>query len=253
MRLGLLIFLNLSLNTLCFAELAPVVKETIHALQKGEEVPFTSVIPNELPQVPKAIQDLLKTAARYGKAEADSAFFLPEATPVPRELRPYISGSQDFSRYIVDLEAENFFKVLFKHIAQNSIVTPVKLTGWDLFHGHVFAIIDSELIYPVDLAMVFHAKEYPRDYPFYGNQTQDPRIGSQCQTSDHDYHLRNYLWLLSTNQVVLLDPLQEGFPKTWIEPNTKFFTVDQDLFSSLRLFDLNYFPWFDEHKIFACP
>ena len=31
--------------------------------------------------------------------------------------------------------------------------------------------------------------------------TRDPRVGTRTSTSDSDYHLRNFFWLLSTNTV----------------------------------------------------
>ena len=37
------------------------------------------------------------------------------------------------------------------------------------------------------------------------------RRGTGCSTAQPSFALRNYLWLLSTNRVVLLDPAAPGF------------------------------------------
>ena len=42
---------------------------------------------------------------------------------------------------------------------------------------------------------------------------RDPRTGTCCSIEDADYHLRNYVWLLSTNTIALLDP-RSGTP--WV-------------------------------------
>ena len=68
-----------------------------------------------------------------------------------------------------------------------------------------------------DLGILFHAREFPKEYrasryqdvtpvgdPKMGG-IHDMRWGTECSIEDGDSHLRNYVWLLSTNRVVILD------------------------------------------------
>lgn len=85
-----------------------------------------------------------------------------------------------------------------------------------------------------DLGILFHSKEFPEEfgnstgrYPigcpgillFFrlqkiiieyieaGGNIKDPRIGTKCSVKHPDYHIRNYLWLLSNNSIIILDLL----------------------------------------------
>jgi hypothetical protein len=40
-----------------------------------------------------------------------------------------------------------------------------------------------------------------------GGNIKDPRIGTKYSVLDKDYHVRNYLWLLSSNSLILFDLL----------------------------------------------
>ena len=62
------------------------------------------------------------------------------------------------------------------------------------------------------MATVSHPQVYPLGAPAMGGP-RDPRTGTCCSIEDADYHLRNYVWLLSTNTIALLDP-RSGTP--WV-------------------------------------
>lgn len=74
--------------------------------------------------------------------------------------------------------------------------------------------------------------------------SRDPRTGTKHSTSDADYALRNYVWLLSDPyRVWLLDPRVPSFDKRHLvsEEDTEFWTVSEDSFGA-PIGDLNFFP-----------
>ena len=105
----------------------------------------------------------------------------------------------------------------------------------------------------LELGILFHAKEYPKEFRFdklspifpIGHPKMgglfDVRFGTTQSTSDEDYRLRNYIYLLSTNEIYLLDPKEPDFPADYIV-DQEFFTISESFFSSFRLGDVNYFP-----------
>jgi len=106
-----------------------------------------------------------------------------------------------------------------------------------------------------DFGILFHAKEYPKEYrmtkygPLYpigademGGE-KDPRIGSKSSVHDEDFPLRNLIYLLSRNQVYELDVRKADFPEDALS-DKEFCTVNAGSLGSLDVvFDVNYFPW----------
>jgi len=74
---------------------------------------------------------------------------------------------------------------------------------------------------------------------------QDVRQGSECSTTDSDYHLRNYIWMLSLNQIFLVNPCDPSFSSDWV-PCREFYTLHEAVCAgseaSNSLGDMNYFP-----------
>ena len=140
-----------------------------------------------------------------------------------------------------DKDIARFFKSLFLDIQVHSPVD-VHLTGWDLHHGHLIITGLSREGRNPSLAILFHAKEYPREYPHFGKHG-DPREGSPLSIEDDNYHLRNYLWTLGELDVRLLDPLSPDFPKGWIADwKSPFYTVDEFAVGSQYLGTIYFFP-----------
>eukprot|EP00933_Yihiella_yeosuensis_P014004 TRINITY_DN12722_c0_g1_i1.p1 TRINITY_DN12722_c0_g1~~TRINITY_DN12722_c0_g1_i1.p1 ORF type:complete len:371 (-),score=75.89 TRINITY_DN12722_c0_g1_i1:222-1334(-) len=105
----------------------------------------------------------------------------------------------------------------------------------------------------VDFGLLFHAKEYPKEWKRSrwadwhpigsveaGGPDGDPRMGTLCSVKDVHYPLRNLLWLLSTNTLYQFDPSAEGF-KVPIS-HDEFCTIATEAFDSYPLGDVNYFP-----------
>eukprot|EP00658_Telonema_sp_P-2_P053104 TRINITY_DN4152_c0_g1_i1.p1 TRINITY_DN4152_c0_g1~~TRINITY_DN4152_c0_g1_i1.p1 ORF type:complete len:412 (-),score=86.49 TRINITY_DN4152_c0_g1_i1:271-1506(-) len=120
----------------------------------------------------------------------------------------------------------------------------------------------------LDLGILFHAREFPTDYRTsrYGDTypvghaamggEKDVRIGSECCTQDPDFHLRNYVWLMSLNQVFLVDPTDQSFNEEWI-PCKEFHTLHEVTCSGhghqgRALGDVNYFPFLETHQVLWC-
>ena len=129
-------------------------------------------------------------------------------------------------------EVADFFAGLFAYIAGREaiecggVTTRVQLAPWDLSHGHLVMHEAPDGGY--ELAIVFHAKEFPKEYRHTSTSpvlpighelmggAQDPRTGTQVSVSDADYHLRNYVYLLSSNTVYLLDVAATQFPQAFV-------------------------------------
>eukprot|EP00754_Rhynchopus_humris_P035476 Rhum_TRINITY_DN17000_c0_g1::Rhum_TRINITY_DN17000_c0_g1_i1::g.165022::m.165022 len=129
-------------------------------------------------------------------------------------------------------EVADFFAGLFSYIAGREaiecggVTTRVQLAPWDLSHGHL--VMHEAPDGGFELAIVFHAKEFPKEYRHTSTSpvlpighelmggAQDPRTGTQVSVADVDYHLRNYVYLLSSNTVYLLDVAAEQFPQAFV-------------------------------------
>ena len=224
----------------------------VEALQRGEVPACVHVLPGAPPPPPRALRDYLKDAMQSGGEAADASLYEGELRRVPKPFRRFVSGGDRFCRF-KDWRCATFFASLFHHIQAHS-PTRVELQTWDLFHGHLFAHATPPKRpggrVRCDLGILFHAREFPlevrrnqlgKPYPIRSRHTggeADVRIGTQCSIKDPDYFLRNYLWLLSTNQVVLLDthrPELRG-----VIQNSEFHTVGSGNFAQLG--DINYFP-----------
>ena len=107
-----------------------------------------------------------------------------------------------------------------------------------------------------EVGILFHAKEFPAEFtnsaknfrpvghPSMGG-SKDPRTGTCCSVHDDDYHVRNYLWLLSTNTIVVLDPNHEAFPKRGLMQHGASGVIFKSVAAfafGLYLGDVNYFP-----------
>ena len=139
---------------------------------------------------------------------------------------------------------ESFFRDLFFALrdAPNKTVnnhsTDVTLQPWDLSHAHIVRCDRGP--HGETLAMVFHTKEFPKEYrhtstspvlplnhPDMGGPL-DPRVDSKVSVADANYHLRNYIYLLSTNTLYLLDPRAPGYPSYFLaREGCEFFTFPE--------------------------
>ena len=187
-----------------------------------------------------------------------------------------ISGGTDFVCGLKDPEMNAFVVDLFRTI-QESAPVDVQLSTWDLYHGHLFlhmppqasaaavaavaeggskAVADDGRHERGEVGILFHAKEFPAEFtnsaknfrpvghPSMGG-AKDPRTGTCCSVHDDDYHVRNYLWLLSTNTIVVLDPNHEAFPKRGLMQHGASGVIFKSVAAfafGLYLGDVNYFP-----------
>jgi hypothetical protein len=105
-----------------------------------------------------------------------------------------------------------------------------------------------------DLGILFHAKEFPKEFRFTSlgptypigdpvmGGLKDPRKGTKCSTTDQDFFLRNYVWLLSTNTIYVVDTRHPDMP-AGLANTDEFHTVHTTFFAkSGAVFDCNYFP-----------
>eukprot|EP00741_Cyanophora_paradoxa_P015769 tig00020904_g15224.t1 len=90
----------------------------------------------------------------------------------------------------------SFFALLFRDVAANPLY-PVRLSRFDLHHGHLFASP-----YPPALGLLLHSQEYPRhdeedptSFPFYLGRCQE---GSDLEFVPARFDRRNFLWLLGS-------------------------------------------------------
>lgn len=111
---------------------------------------------------------------------------------VPSEFKTYASALSSkmwkFSAIDVNLK----FQRLFQTIATSSIWGfDVHLDRNDLFHGHIFTISYEN---DIDIAILFHSKEYPND-PDIVAQNSGLGQHNSYNSLSFGYIHRNFLWL----------------------------------------------------------
>eukprot|EP01063_Lacrimia_lanifica_P022812 TRINITY_DN30326_c0_g1_i1.p1 TRINITY_DN30326_c0_g1~~TRINITY_DN30326_c0_g1_i1.p1 ORF type:complete len:489 (+),score=103.16 TRINITY_DN30326_c0_g1_i1:84-1550(+) len=188
-----------------------VAPHEVHAALCDPATAWVIPLAQCLPPPPQDLVDFSKRSPS-DRTFAEEHYIDALVQPLRRHRR-VISGGRCLR--LRSFHMERFVKGLFHHIAEHS---PVKVTlcPFDLSHGHMVACPDAAGGV-VDFAIVFHAKEYPKEYrhsthggvlpighPDMGGD-EDPRIGTSYSTDDADYHMRNYVYLLSRNEVVLID------------------------------------------------
>lgn len=218
--------------------------------------PWAHALPVRLPHVPPLLREWVSELVSSGPVHFMQTCFDPLVVEPPAAVSQYISGSSSHALRFRAPELGSFFASLF-HLIQLSSCTKVELTGWDLFHCHLFLhCSETQSGIACDLGALFHAKEFPEEYrpspysPLYPishprqGGSKDPRIGTQVSSKDPDFRLRNYVWTLSANKLFLLDPLADGFDKALLfqHGGAEFHTCDERFFSKLQLGDVNYFP-----------
>lgn len=216
-----------------------------------------------LPPIPQSLRKFIKETLKYGVEHSSHEWLEDKITIPPSTISQYVSGSDKAQRF-KDSNLGSYFASLF-HIIQLSSCTEVELVGWDLYHGHVFLHTKQiqnendakdDLTLQSDFGILFHSKEFPKEYgpskynPIYpiGHKKQggekDPRHGTKVSIQDSDFHLRNYIWLSSTNKIYLLDPTSANFDKRLLcnFGGDTFQTCSWKYFTSNPLGDINYFP-----------
>ena len=277
-------------------------------------------LPAALPAAPASLSALLRATlgARCGvpaldRAAALDALLHEDAVAPPHEWGRVMSGSRDTALlFDPSTECAAFVAHLFSSIVQHApaVGTTIELSASDLYHAHCFstawraprdggsggsdavAAIDDATHGRAELGLLFHAKEFPREYRLsrFGSThpigaeemggADDPRIGTKTSTADPDYALRNFVWLLSTNTLYVVDIREPSFGVAEVAPsadraapvatpfatpsetpiasprdasrpprpapasqlmNKEFATVDLRFFCGLALFDVNFF------------
>lgn len=192
--------------------------------------------------IPLALYQYVEKLDEKGHKDANEWIMGPKYHP-GEELWRYVGAPAAPPQFyeVGDKEIERHFKSLFLSIRDNSPV-PVNLTGWGLHHGHLIKLQGA-------LAILFHAKEYPKEHPPWGKYG-DPTEGSTLSIYDKDYHLRNYLWMMNDNKISLLDPKSSSFPRGWIADwASPFYTVDEFAMGDLYLGTV----WFLDGSLFWEP
>lgn len=242
-------------NWIRFTETAPDGQRLIKALQNGKAPACAHVLPGCLPPVPEAFKEYARTVVADGGEVADSGMYEDAIISPPEKIQQFMSGNRKSCRFS-DWKNASFLGALFHHIQMHS-PTNVELSTWDLFHGHMFVHVDEtegeergETKLEYDIGLLFHAREFPMEIrrnqigktipvgsPMAGGK-YDVRCGTKCSIYDSEYYLRNYIWLMSTNQIVVLDTHAPNL--SGLIQNREFHTVGSGCFQQVG--DINYFP-----------
>ena len=232
--------------------------DLIEALYAGPS--WAQRLPTQLPPVPAGLQHYLQHYLHHGKAYAAACLCNPHKLTPPQEIARFMSGETHRALAANDPAVDVFIAQLFNQIQSSSPVA-VQLAGWDLYHGHLVPYVGPGNL--SDLGILFHAKEFPTDYRTsrysethpLGHEAMggdaDVRLGSQCCSRDDDFHLRNYIWLMSTNEVWLIDPKAQSFHRRWV-PCEEFYTLHEAKLTgsvAATLGDVNYFPQLPDHTV----
>jgi hypothetical protein len=177
----------------------------------------------EIGQSRDSVRDIIMNALRPAMKMRQSLDFQSNVTAAPgatksteKALRDWASSSGDYA-FDIDIPGmHEFMAELFVLIAQNhTSPTGAKLTTLnelDLFHAHV---VPSERTR--DLAVIFHAKEYPigeiNPYKEATNRDAGLLRGGTPSFPQDDQTMseRNFLWTLRGNKIfVVADPKRTG-------------------------------------------
>ncbi|KAK3233967.1 hypothetical protein CYMTET_55762 [Cymbomonas tetramitiformis] len=208
----------------------------IRQLAANDPPDYVQQVGDDLLHVPPELFDHAESIRKSGIYEANSQL-LSECLPnIPEKWDRFVSGADSLKmRQLASGAVEEFFVSLFQQISRDSPVG-VTLCAWDLFHGHLFVTTDG------DLGLLFHAKEFPREFTFsrqniypIGHEKAggelDPRIGTRDSILNMDYSLRNYIWTLRGRAIWLVKPLHAKFPQELLQiGGERFFTIDERCF-----------------------
>ncbi|CAE8589593.1 unnamed protein product, partial [Polarella glacialis] len=203
---------------------------------------------------PAAFPPWLLAVARLETTNQDS-----EAADVLKEEAQPTPGATDSE------PSAAFVARLFRRLAEAGLA---ELEPWDLFHGHLFSGLrlepdscDQPLRSADRLGILFHSKEYPREYSTGGSSVllpvghpnaggaRDPRLGTSLSITDADFSRRNFLWsaeldLEGSGTVWLLDVCHPAFPAEFLlakgVAGSRFCTVDETQLGRLQLGIVNY-------------
>ena len=229
--------------------------ELLALIRENNLPPWVVPLALQVPFAPEAqflLEHFIRETTLHGTSHGLSMLLQERIIRPPSNVSQFVSGNSDKAQHFKHSTLGSFFASLFYAIQLGSC-TSVELATWDLFHGHMFIHV-HEKTSVADIGILFHAKEFPKEYrssPFtplleVGHEkrggAKDPRTGTKCSINDHDYSLRNYLWLQSTNTLYLLDPTHFEFDRTLFRWEPEFFTCYDRFFSSEPLGDINFFP-----------
>jgi len=154
-------------------------------------------------------------------------------------------------------------RTIFHLLEENESLSRIRLTGWDLYHGHVFGPTKNDEVWSGG-GILFHAKEHPKEFtesttiyvigsPSAGGAL-DPRIGTELSIRDTDFHVRNFIFSNQTSTIYYIDVLHESFPRRNFARGLgrRFFTVDELIFGP-ACGVVHYFPSMTEDKVFYEP
>lgn len=250
--------------------------DLIGALKAGEPPPYAKLLADG-PKIPDALVALGEDLRKYeGEPENIHEVVLEKWRPhlelrkdedfrfnrdvkqqggtnTPAQgLRKWASGEGGYAMNVNLPGVHEFMAELFEVIKASHRGT--QTNELDLFHGHVVPNAASK-----DLAIIFHAKEYPREELEPGGFKEEvfakagivrPGRG-RFGVGDPAMTERNFLWLLSENKIwVLSDPNRTGpapDPKFAQllqgsdERSKQFGTVAESKFGT-DIFNVNYFP-----------
>jgi hypothetical protein len=136
----------------------------------------------------------------------------------PSLIRSQASGVADTVWQFKQQSLNQHFSNLFTLIStmQNSWGFHIDLSANDLFHGHVFAILNNKQQH-VDLGILFHCKEYPRDL---APLNQGRGANSPFTTQSPGYNQRNFIWLASTGEIYdLTAAASDIYPQYFLPAN----------------------------------
>jgi hypothetical protein len=133
---------------------------------------------------------------------------------IPQRVLNWGSGGRGGMPWrFIDPACNDFFVTLMRAISEYN--PDIKLTPHDLFHAHMLKYNTS-----TDLALVFHAKEYPADLEIVKNTYQD--IKDIFYSTDLSYERRNFIYFTHDTAFaqahILYLVTNSGTCKRWFEP-----------------------------------
>eukprot|EP00397_Hematodinium_sp_SG-2012_P016541 GEMP01016881.1.p1 GENE.GEMP01016881.1~~GEMP01016881.1.p1 ORF type:complete len:772 (+),score=171.40 GEMP01016881.1:153-2468(+) len=196
--------------------------------------------------------------AQKGTRRVDLAEMLERNNDVclsfPRGAEPYVGNKVI---HVLRKREADAIRALFRALERQTRA-PTQLTGWDLYHGHVFGKTDGDEVWNGG-GILFHAKEHPKEFTeskaifpvgsHFAGGDMDPRLGTTLSINDADFCDRNFLFCGTALYLILVK--HPTFPRRNFTRGLgrRFCTMDEHIFGPAKGI-VHYLPQWSEEVFY---
>jgi len=181
-------------------------EQFIYELKNTDEFVHAKLVTNWVPDKNELYNLIINPNKRTNIIIDNDTVKMASGVKSPQEIWRF--NDDEFNYLII-----NLFQTI--SLSEKSLGFPVKLSKYDLFHGHIFAIHTSEAAL-ADIGILFHAKEYPGDLNL-GNPESEKN--SPFTSKSPEFAYRNFIWLASTGLIYDIDSNSRAIYPTYFLPD----------------------------------